>query len=437
MAIVVNILLYAAGMGALLLIFLPFSPMTIDLLPLSRAAMLTIYRRRRWLWTLAGLSLGVLLLRGAAGTFPGAAAPGAIVGVAGPTWFWLTAASAALMAMMFWSGYVPYIMTPPKDRKVLAAAEADRLLRPESSVLGLVHEGEARAYPRDLIARPHYLNDRVGRTPFTISYCILCNSAVALKAEMGGRPLDLHSLTAFNNNIIYHEPARGNFIQQLDGKVIAGPDAGAELEARPLLITTWAEWKALHPDTKVLFAPPRGLRDRMVDAMLQWMIPIDKLARRSTPWHRLQEGELDTRLPAMSFVFGAEHGGERCAYPLDALGRSGVLQDELGGEPVVVLYDTAHDLGSMFSRRLDDRTLDFTAMDGRTDGVVARDEETGSLWDVHGACREGPLAGRRLRELPHFNKLFWFSWAAFKPGTRIHDGSGTGKAAESGRRRAS
>lgn len=31
-----------------------------------------------------------------------------------------------------------------------------------------------------------------------------------------------------------------------------------------------------------------------------------------------------------------------------------------------------------------------------------------------------PVAGRVLESIPHFNKLFWFSWVLFKPKTRIH-----------------
>ena len=52
-------------------------------------------------------------------------------------------------------------------------------------------------------------------------------------------------------------------------------------------------------------------------------------------------------------------------------------------------------------------------------GVIARDVETDTSWDVTGAARGGGLADRALTPLPHYNKLFWLSWALFKPGTRI------------------
>lgn len=416
----INLALYAVGVGAILTIFLPFSPMTIDLVMVSRAKQIAIYRNRRLLWSVGGFALGLLALRSAlAAWLPESAAAQAIaMDSGGAGWFWVTVGSAAALAFAFWSGYVPYVMTPPSTVKILSAAEADRDLSPDTTVLGLFHGGEARAYPREQLSRPHYVKDTVGGTPLTVSYCILCNSGIAFKSELGGRPLDLMSVTAYNNNIIFLDPERGNFLQQLDGRIIDGPDAGEQLESLPLLVSSWQEWKSLHPDTKVYFAPPTGLRDRMVDMMLQMMIPIEKLSRRDAPWHRIT-GTLDTRLPAMAFVFGVERGGARCAYPVAELEREGVVNDTLGGEPLAVFYDTRHALGSVFSRQAEGRSLTFQpAGDGHPE-AVARDDETGSFWDIHGRGVAGPLSGAQLQEIPHFNKLFWFSWALFKPGTRI------------------
>ncbi|MGH8007541.1 MAG: DUF3179 domain-containing (seleno)protein [Candidatus Binatia bacterium] len=47
------------------------------------------------------------------------------------------------------------------------------------------------------------------------------------------------------------------------------------------------------------------------------------------------------------------------------------------------------------------------------------DEETGSQWDVLGKARAGALAGTELAPVLHFSKVFWFSWAVFRPGTKL------------------
>lgn len=401
---------YAVGLLTVLLIYMPFSPMTIDLLMLPRHWQIWIHRHRHKLWSVVVLCFGLVALRGALGLGPDLAE--------GTDWLLTVAITSAVLAFMFWSGYVPFVMTPPRNQQLLDIEQADKLFKPDDVVLGLVKDGEARAYPRDAIARPHFFTDTVAGTKFFVSYCILCNSGMAFKAELDGRPIDLECVTAYNNNIIYLDPARGNYLQQLDGMVFEGPDAGKALEQHPMVQASWGDWKKLHPETKLYYAPAVTLRDKMVAAMLGMMIPISRLSRRKTPWHRIR-GKLDKRLPAMSYVLGVEVDGECVGYPVEALKESPVIGDTVGGKPVVVLYDGARDVGAVFSRQLDGRTLSFEA-ESAADGIVARDKETGSAWDVTGAARDGELAGRALDPVPHYNKLFWFSWALFKPDTRLN-----------------
>ncbi|HUW38257.1 MAG TPA: DUF3179 domain-containing (seleno)protein [Rhodocyclaceae bacterium] len=431
--------LYVIGVLAILLIYLPFSPMTIDLVNFSRDLQVAIYLRRHVLWTIGGVALGAVVLRGlmcvlgAHGAFDSAGGKPDLLDVAwllgssygmlvspDTGWFWTVLVTIAVFALLFWSGYVPYVMSPPGRHQILTVAESDAILCPDDIVLGLVVDDEARAYPRDTIARPHYFKDTIGKTPLTISYCILCNSGVAFKSALEGRELDLKCVTAYNNNIIYYEPARGNFIQQLDGKVFHGPDVGKSLVSYPVVLSTWRAWKQRHPETKLYHAPAVTLRDRLVARMLQTLIPISKLSRRSKPWHRIR-GKLDLRLPAMSPIIGVEINGDACGYSLDDLRRNPAFSDTVGGEPIVVFYDIEHDVAAVFSCKLDTGlTLNFVAVDKRGTAAIARDRETDTLWSVAGKGLDGPLSGRILAAAPHFNKVFWFSWALFKPSTRVH-----------------
>lgn len=403
-----DLLLLALGLGAFLTPFLPFSPLTIDVLNLRRDTQLAIYRWRQWCWLAGGLAFALLAVRL---VLAGDAAAGTLGA-------WL-AATMVILAVLYWTGYVPFVMSPPAASTLLPAYDACRRVGPQAVVLGLELEGASRAYLRDQISRPHFFRDVLDDQPLTLTYCILCNSATAFDSTLDGRVLNLRCVTAYNNNIVFEDEASGNFIQQLDGAVIDGPDRGRRLPMLPVAMTTWGEWVRLHPTTTLYFSPSTALRDRLVDRMLAWMIPISRLAKRTTPWHRVR-GTLDLRQPAMSFVLGVEAGGEQCAYPISALVRQPVVNDEIAGEPIVVLYDTGRDIAQVFSRRLDEHTLNFST--GSAD-AVARDSATGSSWNAAGSAIDGPLAGRRLTAIPHFNKLFWFSWALFKPATRVWSGS--------------
>lgn len=415
-----NGLLYSLGVGTILVSYLAFSPVTRDMVMfLTRADQIAIFRYRRVFWAAGIACLGFLGIRSLIGLADLESAA-AILGTAGIGWLVIVVLTSAGLSMAFWATYVPVVMAPPEVHKLVDVGEADKLLAPDAIVLGLVMGDTVRAYPRDLIARPHWFNDSIDGKPLMISYCILCNTGQAFVPVLkNGTTLNLRNMTAYNNNTVYHDSVTGNFIQQLEGKVIEGPDAGEVLEAYPLIMASWGEWKRLHPKTTVYYAPPITPRDRVVQKLLQTMIPISKLAARDEPWH-LVRGEIDRRLPTMSFVFGVKVGGEACAYPVTALKEKPVINDTVGGEPITVFYDATHNIGQIFSARLDDRTLTFSQSDGP--GIVAKDAETGSLWDVSGQAKEGELAGKSLHSPPHFNQLFWFSWAAFNPETRINTG---------------
>jgi hypothetical protein len=128
-------------------------------------------------------------------------------------------------------------------------------------------------------------------------------------------------------------------------------------------------------------------------------------------------------------VITVDSDGEAVAYPYDILRREDVVNDTVGGKPVVVLWApgtasaldkgtvaTGRDVGSaaVFSRSLDGRTLTFRSEGGR---IV--DEQTGSEWNPLGRALEGELTGQQLEQVVSIDH-FWFSWAAFRPDTRVY-----------------
>lgn len=421
-SVFIDIGLYLLGTTALLWAYMAFSPMTRDLVAfLSRDAQITIFKHRHKYWAVGILCLGALMVR----TILALTGSGLVEGGGSLAWFWLALVGITIIgiSLLYWGMYVPVVMAPPVTHHLVDAEEADKIIKPDSIVLGIEMAGEIRAYPRDLIARPHWFNDELGGKQLMISYCILCNSGQAFVPILkDGRRLDLRNMTAFDNNTIYHCTKTGNFIQQLDGRVIQGPNEGEVLESYPVIMARWDEWKRLHPDTKMYYAPPVTLRDRATQTMLMKMIPLSRLAARDKPWHVVRSA-IDTRLPAMSFVFGVEINDDKCAYPTKALAANPVINDTVGDEPIVVLYDKAHDIGQVFMRKIDKHVLTFEQVKTKGGSLSVRDKETGTEWNVSGHALKGALKGERLTPAPHWNQLFWFSWATFKRGTRINQGA--------------
>ena len=147
------------------------------------------------------------------------------------------------------------------------------------------------------------------------------------------------------------------------------------------------------------------------------MIPLPGLDRREGHWHPVL-GRIDTTPPTMSMVIGAGAEDQRRAYSPEAVRDRRVINDTVGGEPIVTIYEPDRDTAGLFSRQVNGKVLNFRAGD---DAAVAVDQETRSEWDVTGA--ERPMSDatqcRSLQPLPHFGKLFWFSWSLFEPDTDL------------------
>jgi hypothetical protein len=105
-----------------------------------------------------------------------------------------------------------------------------------------------------------------------------------------------------------------------------------------------------------------------------------------------------------------------------------VVNDVVGGQPVAVFWQSGvasaldsgsiaqgRDVGSAaaYSPVVDGRQLTLINQRGR---IV--DAETGSVWNLLGQAVDGELAGQQLAPVVGINH-FWFSWAAFKPETRV------------------
>jgi hypothetical protein len=125
---------------------------------------------------------------------------------------------------------------------------------------------------------------------------------------------------------------------------------------------------------------------------------------------------LDTRLPARETVAGLEVGREMVAYPFSELRLVRVVNDRVGGLPIVIVHQPSSDTTTAFEARAKDKVLTFQP--GNDDASLVRDLETRSTWNAYGLCLEGPLKGTQLRQVILVPQ-FWFAWSQFRPGTRV------------------
>ncbi|HEX2030192.1 MAG TPA: DUF3179 domain-containing (seleno)protein [Actinomycetota bacterium] len=291
--------------------------------------------------------------------------------------------------------------------RFVPAAEAGHM-RDDDVVLGVVVEAEARAYPWWILDDHHVANDVVAGRPITVLLCEVCSSGLAYDPVVDGRVLTFGQRHLYNGTITLDDDQTGSVWYPVTATAVAGELEGTTLRLLPLSQMEWRVWRELHPDTLVLAAEHGSRTGHGSGHRIG--------SPRVGPNMRESIAHWDERLPHNTLVMTVSSNGASRTYPLSTLrDKDGVVNDELGGAPIVVLHHLAE--GSFaalaFSRTAGGHTLTFRP--GHRGPI---DAETGSVWTYEGRAVEGPLAGTQLEFLPsHVSE--WYIIGTAHPGIEI------------------
>ncbi|PDV99371.1 DUF3179 domain-containing protein [Candidatus Chloroploca asiatica] len=314
---------------------------------------------------------------------------------------------------------IPAIDTP----QFVSVAEADAWLAPQEPVVLVALGEDVRAYPLQVLMWHEIVNDTVGEQPVAVTFCPLCNTAIAFDRRVGEQVLDFGTTGRLRySNLIMYDRQTESWWQQATGEAIAGTFAGSRLSFVPATIIAWEEFLTIYPEGRVLSRETGFSRNYGRNPYAGY----DDVNRPPFLYDGPTTPDI---LPATARVLTVELAGEAVAYPYEVLSVARAVNDTVGNEPIVVLWQAGtasaldadsvaggRDVGTAaaYHRVLDGQRLTFAF-----DGERLRDQETGSSWDVLGRAVDGPLGGAHLDPVVAVNH-FWFSWAAFRPDTRIY-----------------
>ncbi len=320
------------------------------------------------------------------------------------------------------SGGPPPDGIPAIDEPLFLRAGDVDFLEDDEAVLALTVDGEARAYPVRILIWHEIVNDTVSGTPVSVTYCPLCNSALAFDRRVAGRLVTFGtSGMLYLSDLVMYDRQTESLWPQIEGQAVAGALTGAELTVLPASLVSWEQWRSAHPDGWVLsrqtgFDLPYG----------------------TNPYYQYDDkaslplflaGPIDTRIEWLKQpVVGIESGQDALAIDIEALRQDRVREVVVGGQDMTVwwlpgarssLDDLAVGEGrgvgttAVFEPEIDGRRLTFTP-----DGDVVVDEQTSSTWNALGQAVSGPLTGKRLTPVRH-TATFWFAWSSFHQDTRV------------------
>ena len=119
-------------------------------------------------------------------------------------------------------------------------------------------------------------------------------------------------------------------------------------------------------------------------------------------------------------VIGVARNGEARAYPIALLNWHELVNDELGGEPILVSYCPLCGTGLVFDREVagEARTFGVSGLLYQSD-LLLYDRETESLWSqLSSTAVTGNARGTRLRVI-RSAQLPWGAWKARHPETTV------------------
>ncbi|PIR19735.1 MAG: hypothetical protein COV48_00350, partial [Elusimicrobia bacterium CG11_big_fil_rev_8_21_14_0_20_64_6] len=164
----------------------------------------------------------------------------------------------------------------------------------------------------------------------------------------------------YNSDLVMYDRATRSLWSQIMAEAIAGPSTGAKLARLPARRTSWARWKATHPDTTAILFDTGHERDYGTDPYAGY---------EDSPGLYFPVSHEDARLPRKTVVFGVSLPEGAAAVPAAALNRRGKIRARLGKR-----------------------------------AVFFRDDGDARAFDEKG----GELAGL---------EAYWFAWATFHSGT--------------------
>ena len=312
---------------------------------------------------------------------------------------------------------------PPIDTPTFLPPAAVDFLGEFEPVLAIEIDGDARAYPVQILMWHEIVNDTVGGVPVSVTYCPLCNSAVAYDRRVGDRIVDFGtSGSLWNSALVMYDRQTQTLWSHFNGAGIVGELTGVQLETFPVAMVPWGVWRDANPDGLVLSRDTGFTRDYGRNTYPGY----DNV--NSTPF--LFQGEVDGTFTAMTRIVGIELEGDALGVPLFRLQEERIIEATIADTDLVVFWEPGtasaldrnsiadgDDIGAtgVFLATVDGERFTFGATEA---GFV--DDQTGSTWSLLGRAVAGPLEGSRLERVTHVD-TFWFAWAAFQPGSALID----------------
>ncbi len=272
-------------------------------------------------------------------------------------------------------------------------------------IIGVLINGESKAYPVEIIGYHHQVLDTVGGEPIMVTYCTVCRTGRVYSPVVNGKYEKVRLVGMDHFNAMFEDATTKSWWRQATGVAIAGKLKGTQLKEIISAQMSLEDWLKLHPNSVTL-------------------LPDSNFTRRYDNLKGFDEGTINSSLEKRdsaswkfkSWVVGVKVNNAAKAYDWNMLQHQKLIQDSIDGVPLLLSADTNAKDFFVLNRKINGQSLSFT-YDAPT--ALLHDQQTNSTWQISGLCIDGPSKGNQLEKIQSYQE-FWHSWQSFHPETEMY-----------------
>lgn len=302
---------------------------------------------------------------------------------------------------------------PALENPQFVAADEAMYIGDADLVIGYKSGNDIRAYPHLILDWHEIVNDEVHGDRVAITYCPLTGTAIAWNRIINGIETTFGvSGLLYNTNLMPYDRETNSLWSQMLNASVNGDLQDSQIQLFPLVETTWANWKKMYPETKVVseetgYSRTYGLYPygnyRQNEGLF---FPVTNKDERLFAKERV----LGVIMDWGAKVFRFEH------IDPDKTGKINVILDSFG--PQALIIAGSKDFMVAFKASGIIGTTDFIPIQDQLPLVFK--DNLGNKYDVFGIVQEGPNHGERLHPVNSFMGFF-FAFGTFYPTPEIFE----------------
>jgi len=311
-------------------------------------------------------------------------------------WKWLLILPIVILAAVIYMANfrmaADHMFYQPK--KLLLVNAAENKVDTQRLVIGIVNNGEAKAYPIRFLGFHHQVQDTIGGKPVIVTYCTVCRTGRVFEPVVNGKQEKFRLVGMDHFNAMFEDVTTKSWWRQETGEAITGKLQGQQLPEVFSTQTSLVEWLKLNPNSLIM--QPDSAFVKSYDTTMKYESGQSKNSLTGTDSLSWKD---------KSWVIGVKAGKERKAYDWNQLKTERIIRDNINGTPLFVVLAKDNKSFFAFERQganekisLSNDTILYNNHNYRIDG-------------------KGIDTSYSLKPLPAYQE-FWHSWRTFNPATK-------------------